>query len=55
VSFAGRRRTDRTSEDRKAKQTAKDVHPCHAAARPSENIKHHFLMKTLEKNIQTGL
>ncbi|MCX5804501.1 MAG: hypothetical protein NT010_00325 [Proteobacteria bacterium] len=39
VSFAGRNRTERTMEDRKAKQTAEDGHPRHAVARPSENLK----------------
>jgi hypothetical protein len=36
VSFAGRRRTEYTSEDRKAKQTAADQYFRHAAARPRE-------------------
>jgi len=36
ASIAGCRRTERTSEDRKAQQTAKDGHSRHAVARPGE-------------------
>ncbi|MCX5806184.1 MAG: hypothetical protein NT010_08995 [Proteobacteria bacterium] len=36
VRLEGRRRTQRTSEDRKSKQSAEDEHPNHAADRPSE-------------------
>jgi hypothetical protein len=39
VSLTGCRRTERTPEDRKAQQTAKDEHPENAVDRPGEQIQ----------------
>jgi len=45
ASLTGRRRTECTSEDRKAKQTAKDGYFRHAADRPREKLKKHISIK----------